>query len=649
MTEEVMLREAIGAIRNGQRERARDLLTRLLHSDQENPEYWLWMSAVVESEKERIFCLKSVLRFDPGNKTAKQGLVMFGEISPDETSKPSTPIQRKWEVKLEAEHRPHLKINWTRQSIRITGLILVSVLTISLVLAGIFWPEKKAISLPLPPTKTPGPPPTYTSTPTYIGYIAPISFTATPVPPGKPLPLGMSIGATYTPTALFVNTPHAINEAYRAGIIAFSQSDWQVALEYFQQAVEVEPTAPDLQYYIGETQRMQKKYNFALLSYNRAIVADKYFAPAYLGRARVRPALDPKADILTDLDEAIANDPYYGEAYIERAAYYLEKHETAQAAKDLNSAQHLFPNSPLTYLYQAELDLQLQDYEKAFASAQKALDLDQTSLQTYWIYSQAALLNGNCASASNALETYLKYNKDDAQAWMSAGKAKAGICSDQQVYDSLVQTNQEGDASAAMEAFEKAIQLDSRLTEISLYRGIVYLEMGEGQSAVNELLQARKLLAPLPGTSNHPDPLWFAVNVGLSRALLITQRYTEANGQLEFAKNLAVDDSQKAIFYYWRAQINEGLNNTIAAVKDWKALIDLPITAYPADWGTLAQSNIATLTAPTLTASPTRTSTLKKKPSDTTTRTPPPSRTPTPTQTQIPSSNPLAGTATIGP
>lgn len=76
MADDKMLEEAIKAVAKGQRHRARDLLTRLLKTNQANPQYWLWMSSVVDSAKERSYCLKNVLRLDPGNRAAKLGLVL---------------------------------------------------------------------------------------------------------------------------------------------------------------------------------------------------------------------------------------------------------------------------------------------------------------------------------------------------------------------------------------------------------------------------------------------------------------------------------------------------------------------------------------------------------------------------------------------
>ena len=80
--EEVMFDEALSAIRTGERTRARDLLTRLLKVGHENASYWVWMSAVVDTPKERLFCLKEAVRIDPQNASAIRGLVVMGARQP---------------------------------------------------------------------------------------------------------------------------------------------------------------------------------------------------------------------------------------------------------------------------------------------------------------------------------------------------------------------------------------------------------------------------------------------------------------------------------------------------------------------------------------------------------------------------------------
>ena len=83
--EEKMFQEAVSAIESGNRSRGKDLLTRLLKQNQENPDYWLWMSGVVDSVKERRYCLNQTLKLDPQNKLARRGLIMLGDLPVDES------------------------------------------------------------------------------------------------------------------------------------------------------------------------------------------------------------------------------------------------------------------------------------------------------------------------------------------------------------------------------------------------------------------------------------------------------------------------------------------------------------------------------------------------------------------------------------
>ena len=62
--------------------------------------------------------------------------------------------------------------------------------------------------------------------------------------------------------------------------------------------------------------RFQGKYPEALEAYEKAIAINPNFGPAYVGRARVNLALNPKANPLEDLDTAVENDPAFVDAYL---------------------------------------------------------------------------------------------------------------------------------------------------------------------------------------------------------------------------------------------------------------------------------------------------------------------------------------------
>ena len=62
---DTMFEDAVDALKQGDHARAKDILTRLLKADQNNATYWVWMSAAVETTKERIYCLETALKLDP--------------------------------------------------------------------------------------------------------------------------------------------------------------------------------------------------------------------------------------------------------------------------------------------------------------------------------------------------------------------------------------------------------------------------------------------------------------------------------------------------------------------------------------------------------------------------------------------------------
>jgi tetratricopeptide (TPR) repeat protein len=93
-----LLRAGIAAAKSGQRERARDLLMRVVEQDEEDALAWLWLSGVVDSLDDREICLENVLALDPDNDAARKGLAWVQKqrgsqaSSSAETMPPSAPL-----------------------------------------------------------------------------------------------------------------------------------------------------------------------------------------------------------------------------------------------------------------------------------------------------------------------------------------------------------------------------------------------------------------------------------------------------------------------------------------------------------------------------------------------------------------------------
>ncbi len=77
-----LLSQGIQAARDGQRQEARALLVQAVRADPSNAQAWLWLSAVVEGDEQKRYCLQRVLAIDPRHPAALQGLALLAGPAP---------------------------------------------------------------------------------------------------------------------------------------------------------------------------------------------------------------------------------------------------------------------------------------------------------------------------------------------------------------------------------------------------------------------------------------------------------------------------------------------------------------------------------------------------------------------------------------
>lgn len=599
---DTVFQEAVNALRRGDKPRAKELLTLLLKSDQNNPIYWVWLSAAVDNVKERTYCLQTALKLDPANDAAKRGLLLLGALSPDETVQPF-PMNRPrvWEEKLllanekpkERGFRAMMKSPLTR----LAGITLLGIALFAALAYGFILPRQ--MNAALTPTHTAGPSPTSTPTPTLLGATAPPTMAFS-----GPTPLWMFLPATYTPTPLYVNTPRAPQsiDQYRFARQAYEKGDWDAFIASMEAIIPLEPDAADIHFLIGEAYRFKGQTANALRAYANALQINPNFAPPYLGEARARLAANPNFNARSLLDTAIRLDPNYGEAYLERARFLTSRREYEAALADLDRAAELLPDSPEVYIAYADAYFALGDKENALAAAEKAYSLDITHLPIYRLLGELYLDNEQYQRAVEALEVYVIYETQDALAYAELGQAYYRL----------------GEYQAAIAAIDKATALNrTGLRRFYVYRGMAHLELGNADQAVEDLEIAVGV-----------DSRSFEANLALIRAYYLQEKFGNAFLKLETLRTLTLTDEEKALMFYWRGLVQEKRGDERDAIRAWSDLLALGDAASPAmREEALQHLRDLGFSTPTPTFTPTATNT------NTPTRTPTPSRTPTPTRT----------------
>lgn len=612
-TSNTLFQDAVNSLRRGDKPRAKELLTQLLKTDQNNPTYWVWLSASVDAQKERIYCLQTALKLDPENGTAKRGLILLGALPPDDTIQPF-PMNRPraWEEKLllatEKPKEKGLKAFTKSPVARLMGVVVIAAALCSVVVFGFVLPRQTNV-VPTQ-TNTPGASPTFTTTPTLFG--------ATAIPTrvfSGPTPLWAYLPETYTPTPQYVNTPRSAvsSDYYRLAQDALKKGDLDAYITNMRLIIPIEPTSADIPFLIGEAYRLKGETANAQKAYEDAIDTDPNFGPAYVGLARMRLIANQNFNAEPLLQDAIEKDPNYGEAYLELARFYAAREDFEDAFDALELADQLMPGSPEVNLVYASVYLASEDEEKALEYAELAYSQDITNLSTYKLLGDLYIAREDYARAAESLRVYTTFETEDALSFARLSQA----------YYEL------GEYKLAVDAMNKATTLNrTGLRRFYVYRGLSHLELGDVDEAVNDL-----------ETAVQDDDKLFIARVGLARGYYLQEKFGSAFLQVEAMKSIAETDEEEALALYWRALVQENRNEIRDAIKSWNDLLAMDEDVMTPEMRQDALDHLKELgfstptpKVPTATLTPRTTATATRTPtsavSPTATRTPTPTRTP---------------------
>jgi tetratricopeptide (TPR) repeat protein len=602
--EDSMLLQAIDAIREEKFARARDILTNLLQTDQQNPDYWVWMSAAMETQKERLYCLQTAFKLDPTNASAKRGLTLMGALPQDGPLQPF-PMNhpRPWEARQkQAEEKPKAAASPAFRLAIVIGL--VSLLLIG-TLIGFGVINKR------PATAATQQVLSGTARPTVTPYATNGNESAPQLSTARPLAELMS--TPYTPTPIYAATPHgeAAGDSYKGALRAYKNGQWELVGIMMAQVATSQPGSADALYFIGEANRLSGKFAEAVNYYTSAIEVNPNFAPSYLGRARATIALTPLKNVLDDLNKAVEIDPNYPEAYMERGLFYMNKRDLKSAQTDLEHAAKL-GDSPQVELNLARVLLAQQENSTAVEAAKRANQMDVTMLDSYLVLGMAYRANGQTEQAVDVLETYLKYQPDNAEAFAVLGAA---------YYN-------RGDYATAEKNLTQSLHLNKNIADGYFWLGQTNLALKEYDKALVNYQKARDI-----------DPDSFDVGEGLAKAYMANGEFNNSYIAILKVEKSVVTPGQRARFVYIRALSLDKLNEPDAAFRDWSELLSMPISATTVDMRQTATLRVVALRSPTpglASITPTRTPTTTLA-AGTSVR---PSKTPKPTDTRVPTSTP---------
>ncbi|MCZ6530813.1 MAG: tetratricopeptide repeat protein [Chloroflexi bacterium] len=664
---ESMFMEAIAAARAGNRVRARSLLTKLLKTDSSVVDYWVWMSSVVESKREKIYCLESALKLDPTHRAVLRGLTLMGARAPNEAELAGAPkIPRRQIAAVATGASVGGGVRLPRLPWRFMAYSLVAVVALFAVgfvvraAIPLFGPRamSQAPTLPPPPAAVTSTPETPTATPTTIPATLRVQRTAIPTELAQ-TPLAFFVAQTPTPTSVVGVTPHPAYEAYSSGLRALERGNYEQAAGFFDQVLDLDNSLPDAHYLKGEARRLYAMSDdgeanrsallgAAIQSYDGAVLKDPEYAPAYLGRGHAlleRAVIREGPDGLdgqhlpSDYAKALELDPTFMQAFVaqgefmRRVGLWKTAEETMQAAVDAGL------RDPRVYILLAEAQLIRGKLEAALENAIEGSGADPTDLDGYFVLGRTFARLEQYEQALQPLLTYVAYRGNDHRGWSDLGRTQFEL----------------DDLPAAAFSLNQALTIKGDYSPAFIGRGWLNLELGDPSSGLHDFqkaLQFGQETVEMYLGLGHAYFLMGDLQEGLNQANTAIVLASEAN-------RCEILDRDTSRGYALRALISEASDElTDYAIQNWEWILDLacpdPLIRLMAEEHLLiltgeipvpspTASRTATPAGPTPSPTITLTPTLSPTPAPIFT----PTRTPTLAPTAIPS--PAPGTPTSAP
>jgi tetratricopeptide (TPR) repeat protein len=357
------------------------------------------------------------------------------------------------------------------------------------------------------------------------------------------------VGFSPTPTPLLGLTPHPVYEAYGAAVEAFKRGEHARALSLTEQVLSLDPDLPDVHYLRGEAYRLLERYEEAQQAYQQALEADAGFAPAYLGAARARLALEPEG-FPPELDQALERDPGLSQAYRLKADLLARDQAWGDLTAALSTASRHGAMTPWLQYRLGQAQYHLGQIEGALQTTLEGALADQTLLEPYLLISQVLVRMGRLEEALNHARTYTAYRADDPHAWLTLAKIQFGL----------------GNEAETLEAMDQVLLLRPEDADLYYLRGSYLLGFERAQEALADLLRAREL-----GMAGGE------LGLAIAKAHVRLQASQAALDELRSVLARELEPELLAAAFRLRAGIFEDQNPPALeqALASWRALLDL--------------------------------------------------------------------------
>lgn len=299
-------------------------------------------------------------------------------------------------------------------------------------------------------------------------------------------------------------------QLFLKGNIALEENDFQKALFYYNEALELNDTFAAALNNRAIAYENLKDYDKALLNYEQAIAANPEFFDAYFNRANLWSLLKNFSNALNDLEQIESKYQTAPSFYFARGLVYNGLKQYDLAIHDFEKSISLDSLNPESYVNLATIHFYLKNDERATTLVQRSLLLDRHNADALNLNAlllarkdnfEKALENINKALGTNP-NPYFYNNR--GYFYLMLGKMEKGL---EDISYSMVMDDRNPwvyrnkgiyyflteDYNNAEKMFLKCIELDPHIELSHYYLGLVYNALRDTDRACHHFTQSAEM------------------------------------------------------------------------------------------------------------------------------------------------------------
>jgi len=299
----------------------------------------------------------------------------------------------------------------------------------------------------------------------------------------------------------------------------------------------------------GDASNNLKEYQRAIQDYDRAIELEPTAAIYYTDRGIVYTKLKEYQRAIQDYDRAIELDLNYAKAHNQRGNTYYKLKEYQRAIQDYDRAIELESTAAIFYANRGSAYSNLKEYQRAIQDYDRAIELEPTKVANY---TNRGFIYYKLKEHQRAIQDYDRAIESDPN--YASGYNQRG-----NVYLGLKEYQQ------AIQDYDRAIELEPSLPVFYLNRGFTYYELKEYQRAIQDYDRAIEL--------ESASPVFY---INRSNAYRELKEYQRAIQDCDQAIEL---DSNYASAYNRRGNLYLDMKEYQRAIQDYDRAIELEPTS----------------------------------------------------------------------